>query len=90
MEDGLVASGKDELCELWSERLDARVLRNLLRGLVAVVRPGKGIGIVLEIGLVADGENGAVGELPNGLEWLGLGSFGMERVVELFGGGKLG
>ena len=70
--------------------MDARVLRELPRGVVAVVSPGKGIGIVLEIGLVADGENGAVGEPPDGLERLGLGSFGMECVVELFGGRKSG
>lgn len=70
--------------------MDARVLRELPRGVVAVVRPGKGIGIVLEIGLVADGKNGAVGEPPDGLERLGLGSFGMECVVELFGGRKSG
>ena len=68
----------------------ARDLRELPQGVVAVVRRGKGIGIVLEMGLVADGENGAVGDPPDGLGRLGLGSFGMECAVELFGGRKSG
>ena len=84
MEDGLEAGGEDPLCELWSERPDEGALGNLLRGQVAVVSPGQGIGVVLEPGAVADGEDGEVGELFDGLERLDLGSFGVEGIVELF------
>ena len=82
MENGLVAGGEDPLCQLWSERPDEGAWRDLLRGQIAVVSPGQGIGVVLEPGVVADGEDGEVGEIIDGLERLDLGSFGVEGIVE--------
>lgn len=82
MEDRLVAVSKDLLCQLWRERPYESALGDLLRGQVAVVSPGQGIGVVLEPGAIAYGEDGEVGELFDGLERLDLGSFGVEGIVE--------